>query len=200
MEKRMKSAEQTMIPQARADNAHLEALLARVAEQDRSALAELYGSTRGAVYAAMLSYLKNADEAQDATQDAFLRIWENARAYRPRGAPMAWMLTVARNLAKMRLRQRARIGDLSEEEWQAIPAAAENVSAEDRLLLQSALGSLGEEERRVVLLHATAGLRHREIAQVLSLPLATVLSKYRRAVKKMGAHMEGVQNDVAGSL
>ena len=49
---------------------------------------------------------------------------------------------------------------------------------------------LGEEERRIVLLH-TAGLRHREIGQALGLPLATVLSKYHRALKKMRAYMEG---------
>jgi len=196
MEKRMKSAKRITIPQTRADNDRLEALLARVARHDRDALAELYGCTRGAVYAAMLSYLKNVEEAQDAAQDAYLQIWENAHAYRARGTPMAWILTVARNLAKMRLRQRARIADLSEEEWQAVPARAENVTAEERLLLQDSLAALGEEERRVVLLHA-AGAKHREIAQALELPLATVLSKYRRAVKKLGAHMEGAQNDDA---
>ena len=48
----------------------------------------------------------------------------------------------------------------------------------------------GEEERRIVLLH-TAGLKHREIGQALGLPLATVLSKYHRALKKMRAYMEG---------
>ena len=196
----MRSAEQTAIPERRADNARLETLLARVAEQDRGALAELYGCVRGAVYAAMLSYLKNADEAQDATQDAFLQIWQNARSYRAKGAPMAWILIVARNLAKMRLRQRARIGDLSEEQWQAIPAGADGLAAEDRLLLQNALGMLSDEERRVVLLHAAAGFKHREIARALELPLATVLSKYRRAVKKLSLHMEGAQNNDAANL
>ena len=60
----------------------------------------------------------------------------------------------------------------------------------ERLLLQDALAILGDEERRIVLLH-TAGLKHREIGQALGLPLATVLSKYHRALKKMRAYMEG---------
>lgn len=42
-----------------------------------------------------------------------------------------------------------------------------------------------EDERQIVLLHASAGLKHREIASSLGMPLATVLSKYNRAIKKL---------------
>ena len=47
------------------------------------------------------------------------------------------------------------------------------------------------QERQVVMLHAVTGLKHREIAQLLELPLATVLSKYRRALKKLNLLLEG---------
>ena len=49
---------------------------------------------------------------------------------------------------------------------------------------------LGGEERRIFLLHAVAGFKHREIAEFMELPLATVLSKYSRAVKKMRKYLE----------
>ena len=49
----------------------------------------------------------------------------------------------------------------------------------------------GEEERQIILLHAVTGLKHREIAGLMELPLATVLSKYHRGLKKMRAQMEG---------
>ena len=62
---------------------------------------------------------------------------------------------------------------------------------EDRALLEQALGTLEEQARRIVLLHAVTGLKHREIAQLLELPLATVLSKYHRALKKLKAQLEG---------
>jgi len=65
------------------------------------------------------------------------------------------------------------------------------VDADDRPLLQHALAGLGEEERRIVLLHAVTGMKHREIAALLELPLPTVLSKYHRALKKMRAYLEG---------
>lgn len=189
----MKAASQAELRWEPSDKSILESLLLQIAQGDRQALAELYQRTRGAVYATVLSYLNHADDAQDATQDVYLQIWDNADKYRPKGTPMPWILTVARNLAGMRLRQRAHQGQLDEDGWNAIPARQEAVSPEDRMLLQSALAVLQPEERRIVLLHAAAGLKHREIAQVLRLPLSTVLSKYHRAVRKLNAQMEGEQ-------
>ncbi|MFB2010651.1 RNA polymerase sigma factor [Flintibacter sp. P01028] len=173
------------------DREALDRLLIEIAAGSREALAELYHRTRTAVYGITLSYVKNAHDAQDLTQDAFVRIWEKAPQYRPQGSPMAWILAVARNLALMALRQRERQADLSEEEWDAIPAEGPALSPEERELLQTALAALEEQERRIVVLHAVTGLKHREIAQLLELPLATVLSKYHRALKKLKVRLEG---------
>ena len=169
----------------------LERLLFRTGQGDREAFARLYSLTRDGVYALALSLLHDAHEAQDIAQDTFVKVWESAPAYRPQGSPMAWLLTVARNLARTRLRQGGRQVGLDEEEWNAIPAAAPDVSPEDRQLLQEALARLSPEERQIVLLHAAAGLKHRETAQLLELPLSTVLSKYHRGLKKLKALMKG---------
>ena len=169
----------------------LERLLSGVAAGDREALAQLYHRTRTAVYTLALSYLKNAHDAQDVTQDTFVRVWDSAPQYRPQGSPMGWLLTVCRNLALTRLRQEKRLVELEEEEWNAIPADDSGLTPEDRAVLEKALASLGDQERQVVMLHAVTGLKHREIAQVLQLPLATVLSKYHRALKKLKVFWEG---------
>lgn len=169
----------------------LDRLLLRVGQGDREAFARLYNLTRGAVYALALSLLHDAHEAQDVAQDAFVRVWESAPAYRPQGSPMAWLLTIARNLALARLRRAGRQAQLGEEEWNAIPARDPGVTPEDRQLLQQALAALGEEERQVILLHAVAGLRHREIARLLEKPLSTVLSKYHRGLAKLRSLMKG---------
>lgn len=58
-------------------------------------------------------------------------------------------------------------------------------------MLQEALGALGDAERQIVLLHSSSGLKHREIAALLEMPLPTVLSKYHRALKKMKLQLEG---------
>ena len=169
----------------------LEPLLLQVGRGDREAFARLYGLTRGAVYAPALSLLRDAHEAQDVAQDAFVQVWERAPSYRPQGSPMAWLLTVTRNLALSRLRRSGRQTALDEAAWNAIPATAPDVSPEDRQVLQDALARLGAEERRIILLHAVAGLKHRETAQLLELPLSTVLSKYHRGLKKLRALMKG---------
>ncbi len=173
------------------DAARLEELLLRVAAGDREALGAVYKQTRGAVYATALGILKNAEDAADTTQDTFVKLWESADRYRPQGSPMAWVLAIARNLALMRLRQSSRTRTMTEEEWDAIPAAAAGVTAEDRAVLQSALARLSDPERQIILLHAASGLKHREIGQLLGLPLATVLSKYHRARKKLRTLLEG---------
>ena len=104
---------------------------------------------------------------------------------------MGWILTICRNLALEQLRRRERQGTLSDEEWDAIPAGDTGLSPEERQILQEALANLAYQERQILLLHAAAGLRHREIAALLQLPLGTVLSKYQRARKKCKASLEG---------
>lgn len=173
------------------DRSALERLLAGVAAGEQEALAELYHRTRAAVYGMALSYLHNAHDAQDLTQDVFVRVWDCGAQYRPTGSPMGWLLTVCRNLCLMRLRHTERHAVLSEAEWDAIPQQETGLTTEERTLLQHVLSRLGEEERRIVLLHAVTGLKHREIAALLELPLPTVLSKYHRAIRKMRADLEG---------
>ena len=173
------------------DRHELQQLLIHIAGGEREALAELYQRTRAAVYGLALSYLKNAQDAQDLTQDVYVQVWDRAEQYRLTGSPMGWLLAVCRNLCLMRLRREERHAALSEEEWNAIPARECGLDADERALLQGALASLTDEERRVVLLHAVTGLKHREIAARLELPLPTVLSKYHRALKKMRSFLEG---------
>ena len=173
------------------DRHKLQQLLIHIAGGEREALAELYQRTRSAVYGLALSYLKNAHDAQDLTQDVYVQVWDRAEQYRLIGSPMGWLLAVCRNLCLMRLRREERHAALSEEEWDAIPARECGLDADERALLQGALAVLGEEERRIVLLHAVTGLKHREIAALLELPLPTVLSKYHRALKKMRSFLEG---------
>ena len=176
---------QTMEHGGGPDREELEQLLHGVAAGDQEALAALYRCARTAVYGLALSILKNTHDAQDVTQDAFVRIWDSAPQYRSQGSPMAWMLTITRNLALTKLRRDARHVELDEAEWDASPAEVSDVTPEDRELLQNALGTLSSEERQIVLLHAVSGLKHREIGGVLELPLPTVLSKYHRALKKL---------------
>ncbi len=182
-----------MAQEARAanPNGELEALISGIAAGSREDLAELYRRTRASVYGLALSYLKNGAEAEDVAQDTFVKVWAAAPSYRPQGKPMAWLLTIARNLALGRLRTAARIQDLSEAQWSAFSIESDSLTADDRTVLAAALGRLSDEERHIVVLHAVCGLKHREIAQFLGLALPTVLSKYHRSLKKLKTILEG---------
>ena len=169
----------------------LEALLESIAKGDQDALAALYDHARGAVYGLALSYLKNGHDADDVAQDTFVRIWEKAPLYRPQGSPMAWILTIAKNLALMRLREQNKTADLAQEDWESLAIPSPSVSTEERAVLYGALTALDDMERQVILLHAVTGLKHREIAEILEIPLATALSKYHRGLKKLRSKLEG---------
>ena len=169
----------------------LEQLLLDIAAGDQDSLSEFYEKTRAAVYGLALSYLKNGHDAEDVTQDTYVRVWDMAPAYRPQGKPMGWVLTIAKNFALMRLRRQSREQDLPQEEWESFAVDSPAVTAEDREVLQAALAILDDQERRAVLLHAVTGLKHREIAALLELPLPTLLSKYHRALKKLRQYLEG---------
>ena len=169
----------------------LEGLMAGVAAGDQEALGQLYHHARTAVFGLALSILRHGHDAEDVTQDTFVRAWEKAEQYRPQGTPMAWLLAIARNLALMKLRERARTQDLPPEDWESFSIDSHDVTTEDRTVLTAALSTLSDEERQIIMLHVTAGLKHREIAQLLELPLSTVLSKYRRALSKLKQKLEG---------
>lgn len=165
--------------------AALDHCLARVAEQDRDALAELYQRTSPSVYGFALSILKNTQDAEDVLHDCYVNIHAAAAGYRSSGKPMAWVLTITRNLCLRRLQERKRSSDLPQADWERCLEGREELLPEDRLLLTQCMERLTDQERNIVVLHVVSGFKHREIAEMLSLPLATVLSKYRRALKKL---------------
>ncbi len=168
----------------------LSALIGRIAEGDKAALGDLYGHTADAVYAYALSVLHSAHDAEDVLHDTFIKVYSGAASYTDHGKPMAWIITIAKNLALMKLRESGRITPTDPDEQTLRGIKAEGLSHDERLLLKAALGALTPSERQVVMLHAVAGLRHREIAAVTDMTLSGVLSKYSRAIKKLKAAME----------
>ena len=175
----------TVAAPSHGEDAALDNCIARIASGERDALADLYQQTRPAVYGFALSILKNIHDAEDVLQDTYLQVWRAAGGYCSHGKAMAWLMTITRNLSYDRLRCRERTQPLEAETWQDRLAEIPAVTREDRMTLRALLESLGEEERQIVTLHALTGLKHREVAALLGLPLATVLSKYNRALKKM---------------
>jgi RNA polymerase sigma-70 factor (ECF subfamily) len=94
-----------------------------------------------------------------------------------------------RNLCLNRIRAGKVCEELSEYDDLA-GGSDDSETALDRMVLETAMSILDAEERQIVVLHAMAGFKHREIAEVLDLPTGTILSKYNRALKKIRKEME----------
>ena len=163
--------------------AQLEGLLQEISQGSTAALEKLYNLTDRAVYAFALSVVRNAYDAEDVLQECFIRVFRSAAFYHHDGKPMAWILTIAKNLCKDILRKNKTVAELSDEAW--LNMAAPNTSNDDRLILSACMQELDEKERQIVVLHAVAGFKHREIAEFMDMSLTGVLSKYHRAIKKM---------------
>lgn len=151
----------------------------------QDALAEIYRLTSTAVYGFALSILKNSHDSEDVLHDCYIHLYSSAASYRSSGKPMAWILTITRNLCMSKLREKKRRNEADIEDWSEYIEEIGTLSTEERYVIRECMQVLSDEERQIVLLHALSGFKHREIASMMSLPLATVLSKYSRAVKKL---------------
>lgn len=166
-----------------------EAIFTRIADNDMAAFEEFYRLTERTVYAFVLSTLKNHDDALDVVQDTYLKIRAAAHLYQPMGKPMAWVFTIARNLAISKIRSKQKKDSLTLTDLENDLNFSYVSDQEDRLVLQTALKILNNEETQIILLHAISGFTHREIAKSLEMNLSTVLSKYHRGLKKLKKYL-----------
>ena len=169
-----------------------ESLFPRIALEDKAAFCALYEACSSAVFAYALSILRNRADAEDAMQDTFLKIRSAAHLYKPQGKPMAWIFTITRNICLMMYRKKAHVIQMSDEDREPDLGLDQIENVEDRLTLEKAFSVLQEDTCQIIMLHAVSGLKHREIASLLDMPISTVLSKYNRGIKKLQKELEGM--------
>ena len=166
-------------------DAFLDRCIEETATDNMEGFKKLYTETKSSVYGFALSVLKNPDDAEDVLQDCFVKVFSAAADYKSQGKPLAWILTITRNLCLQLLRDKKKQADIPEEDWEKYVGETDNASTEDNIVLTELLQTLAEDERQIVVLHVVSGLKHREIADFLKMPLSTVLSKYNRSLKKL---------------
>ena len=162
--------------------------MARVALGDEPAFLMLYDRHAARVHALTLRILNDPMLAEEATQDAFLKLWSRARLFlNERGSLVLWLLTIARRTALDRLRLEGRrpvLSDSSDPDdlWQVIPDT-DSIPEEARWRsLHFAVQSLDPDHRKVIELAYYQGLSQSEIAEVLGWPLGTVKTRMRAAM------------------
>ncbi len=160
------------IPRANCERLLISDLIRRAQEGDSAAFAELYVTHRPKVYANCVRLLKKTQDAEDATQDVFVMVYERLGQFRGEASFSTWLfrVTVATVFMGMRKwrRERTRTDGLDEDAPEQAPRFVAHdralESTLDRLTLQHALDSLPEGQRAVLELKYIDGLEHREIA------------------------------------
>lgn len=162
-------------------------LIAQIASGSRDALKELYDTYRTFVYAVSLSLLKNQADAEDITAETFISVAKHAASFRG-GSEKSYLAAVARNLSLNLIKKRKfevfTDFSVSNESEQSCEGAFENA-----VVLKAALQLLDDEQRQIVLFHV-AGMKHRETAAILKIPLGTVTWKYKKAIAIMEEYLK----------
>jgi RNA polymerase sigma-70 factor (ECF subfamily) len=176
-----------------------EQLLKRFINGERPALEELFRRYRLPAYRVAFRLLSNEADALDAVQEGFVKALTHLRSFQGRSSFKTWLLRVVSNAALDLGRQRGRREALSLDLAEAHdgegpqPLSADPTSglerADLRQLLDSALASLPEAQRRTFTLHADAGLSYREVADVLGISIGTVMSRLYYARQKLRAFL-----------
>ena len=174
---------------------YLDECIAKIANKSADALSDLYGTTSTAVFGYALSILKNRQDAEDVLHDCFVQIYQSAAQYRSSGKPMAWILTITRNLCMQKFRRDSKVIDLPSDDWEFYLESKEGMSVEEKLLVKKCMSSLPTEDLQIIILHAVAGYKMKEIAEMLGIPLSTVLSKHSRSIKKLKQSLEEESRD-----
>ena len=167
-------------------------LVARCAQGDEGALAELYDRFGRAAYALALRIVRDATQAEDVVQEAFLDLWRTAARFDPsRSRPASYLLTfVHRRAVDLIRREQARPqrgGDVDDIAARAgtddIPASL--VASEQGASVRRALADLPPPQRQVLELAYFNGLSQSEIAERLGEPLGTVKSRTHVALARL---------------
>jgi RNA polymerase sigma factor (sigma-70 family) len=168
-----------------------EALLAGLSTGDTDVALVFVRRFQARVYGLALSITRDRREAEEVAQDVFLRAWRYAASFDPRrGSVTSWLLSIARNAALDRVRASGRRQEqLALDPFESIgdlPGDPDVPSPHDDLaVVADAVRSLPSEQRRTLMAAAYYGFTAREISEAWSVPLGTVKTRLRLAVRKL---------------
>lgn len=163
---------------------------------DENAFKKILQDNRDRVFSYSVYCLRDRDEAEDVTQDAFLRLWRKRDDVDPERVE-AWLIRVAHNLCIDRIRRRrtARVHLDGPEMKRAVEDAVKAAQArgpdrdlqreQTRALLLEAMGGLRDETRSAVIMHYFQDMRIEDIARVLEQKTGTIKVRLHRARKAL---------------
>jgi RNA polymerase sigma-70 factor (ECF subfamily) len=168
-------------PEAEADDA----LLVRVADGDTAALAALYRRYGSRLIGYLQRYAGDRMVAEEILQDTLLAVWRSAPRYARQSSVRTWLFGIARRQAHNRLRAREPatlpLDGLAGRADPAPGPAEWAVAGAQGAAIADAFAALAPRHREVLALAFAARVPHREIAEVLGVPVGTVKSRLHHA-------------------
>ncbi len=172
-------------------------LIERTLAGDPHAFEQIFERYKNLVYKAAYLILQDVDEAEDALQETFLKVYRSLGSYQPAKAAFStWIYRITVNQClNQRSKKRLRPDWMSQERSVEAESASESVpfesSISEQQALQQALRSLSAKLRVVLILRFFLDLSYADIAQVLDIPLGTVKSRLNLGLKEIRQALEG---------
>jgi RNA polymerase sigma-70 factor (ECF subfamily) len=168
------------------------ALIARAQDGDRQAFGLLVLQHREKIIQMVYRMCGNAESAQDIAQETFIRAWIHLPNYRPRSPFRNWLYRIANNATLDLLRREKETVDV---ESLPLPEPGEGIEAmleahDRKAIIKEAVLNLPPASRNVLVLREYEGLSYREIAETLSIPIGTVMSRLSYARKRLSVTLE----------
>jgi RNA polymerase sigma-70 factor (ECF subfamily) len=179
--------------------AELTGLVQRMAQGHQDALAELYDATSSTINGLLRRMLEHSEDAEEVLLDVYMKAWKYAGAYsEKRGSVQAWLVTMARNTAIDRIRQKsAQPKMMAFEPDETLEPVSRDSSPEEQSLdrerrrrVQQVLDELPGEQREALVLAFFGGLTHIELAEQLGEPLGTIKSRIRMGLMRLRGLLE----------
>jgi RNA polymerase sigma-70 factor (ECF subfamily) len=177
----------------------LQTLLGEASRGDESAFAALYDSVAPRVYGLVHRILRDVHQSEEVTQEVFLQLWATSNRFDPsRGSALSWVMTIAHRRAVDRVRssEAERRRDLTDAERsirtsfdQTAEAAHSSLEATE---VRDALATLSPTQRRALELAYLGGYTHREVSELLQIPLGTAKSRIRDGLIQLRDHLAPV--------
>ncbi len=173
----------------------LDGLLPLIAGGDRLAFGRLYDLTSNKLFAVVRCVLKKPELAEEALQEAFIKVWQRASSYEAGSLrPMAWLAAIARNQAIDQKRRFAeRMSERAEEldAADSVPVMPEAELAMDLTRLKKCLALLPEDRQDMVLLAYYQGWTREELAIQYKRPETTIKTLLRRSLTVLKECLDG---------
>lgn len=157
------------------------ALVRRCLRGEKQAIQTLVDQFQAEVYGLCVRLLSHRHDAEDVTQEVFLRIFRSLRRWDPTRPLKPWIMGIAVNRCRTWLARRAQRPQLSDYLQDTAPAPASDDSAELLSEIQRALTELRPEYREVFVLFHEQGQPYEDIAEVLERPVGTIKTWLHRA-------------------